>query len=297
MSISLRIVSYKLGLSNRLLITMLKRTKRQATASFSASATNIPDLNDYHKSQTGQLDDQCILVNENDQIIGTASKKDCHLSGAAANDGSTTTAGGLLHRAFSVLLFNTKNELLLQQRSSLKITYPLHYTNTCCSHPRANEAEMNEVENAGIKVAAQRRMNFELGIPEDQLPLSDIHFLTRINYNSPAGQGWAENELDHVCFIQKDVDIQLNYDEVADARYLNQDSLCEFMLNADKKGILITPWFQWIYTTFLDKWWNHLAKGQSELLELKTDKIWRAGFIGSTTSSMQYPDAIKCCQQ
>ncbi len=122
------------------------------------------DTSSYHRSQVDQLDDRCILVDENDRITGTATKKECHLAIDAVN-----SPGGLLHRAFSVFLFNTKNELLVQQRSSKKITFPCYYTNSCCSHPRANELEMSEKDHLGIKVAAQRRMQFELGIPEYQV--------------------------------------------------------------------------------------------------------------------------------
>lgn len=115
-------------------------------------------------NQIKQLNDQIALVDEHDTVIGSASKKECHLK---PGKGSTDDSG-LLHRAFSVFLFNTKNELLLQQRSSSKITFPNQFTNSCCSHPRFNEAELDERDNVGIKVAAQRRLEFELGIrPEE----------------------------------------------------------------------------------------------------------------------------------
>lgn len=118
--------------------------------------------------QIKQLDDQIALVDEHDTVIGSASKKECHLKPDKGNVGDT----GLLHRAFSVFLFNTKNELLLQQRSASKITFPNQFTNSCCSHPRFNEAELNELDNVGIKVAAQRRLEFELGIRPEEVSYS-----------------------------------------------------------------------------------------------------------------------------
>jgi isopentenyl-diphosphate delta-isomerase len=74
---------------------------------------------------------------------------------------------GLLHRAFSVFLFNSENKLLLQQRADEKITFPDMWTNTCCSHPLAVPGELGyELEDsiAGVKQAAQRKLEHELGI-------------------------------------------------------------------------------------------------------------------------------------
>lgn len=104
---------------------------------------------------------------------------------------------GLLHRAFSVFLFNDKNELLLQQRASEKITFPDMWTNTCCSHPLmipgetgSNLAECIE----GVKRAAQRKLDHELGIKKEQVPIEDFHFLTRIHYKAPSDGKWGEHE-------------------------------------------------------------------------------------------------------
>lgn len=79
-----------------------------------------------HELQNTAMKEQCILVDEMDQCLGQVSKRECH----RVNNGQVT-----LHRAFSVFLFNTKGDMLVQQRSKYKITYPSHYTNACCSHP------------------------------------------------------------------------------------------------------------------------------------------------------------------
>lgn len=79
-----------------------------------------------HELQNTAMKEQCILVDEMDQCLGQASKRECH----KVNNGQIA-----LHRAFSVFLFNTKGDMLVQQRSQYKITYPSHYTNACCSHP------------------------------------------------------------------------------------------------------------------------------------------------------------------
>ena len=78
--------------------------------------------------QEALLNEQCILVDENDQEIGQASKRQCHLIDRKSGISP-------LHRAFSLFIFNQNNELLMQQRSDTKITFPGRWTNTCCSHP------------------------------------------------------------------------------------------------------------------------------------------------------------------
>ena len=136
-------------------ITNIRTTTNIAMRASSGIACNASD------QQVAQLDDKVILVDENDKVLGPSTKRDCHKR--------TNETEGILHRAFSVFLFNSKNQLLLQQRSATKITFPNFYTNTCCSHPRYNETELEENDNLGIRIAAQRRMNYELGIPEDDV--------------------------------------------------------------------------------------------------------------------------------
>ena len=104
---------------------------------------------------------------------------------------------GLLHRAFSVFLFDDTNRLLLQQRASEKITFPDMWTNTCCSHPLGipGETGVTLAESVeGVKRAAQRKLDHELGIAPAQVPLDDFRFLTRIHYKAPSDGKWGEHE-------------------------------------------------------------------------------------------------------
>jgi isopentenyl-diphosphate delta-isomerase len=104
---------------------------------------------------------------------------------------------GLLHRAFSVFLFDSNNRLLLQQRASEKITFPDLWTNTCCSHPLGIPGETGaELDDAvlGVKRAAQRKLNHELGIKPEQVPLEKFEFFTRIHYKAPSDGKWGEHE-------------------------------------------------------------------------------------------------------
>lgn len=104
---------------------------------------------------------------------------------------------GLLHRAFSVFLFDSKNRLLLQQRATEKITFPDMWTNTCCSHPLGIAGETGshlEAAVQGVRRAAQRKLYQELGIKAAQVPLSLFQFLTRIHYKAPSDGKWGEHE-------------------------------------------------------------------------------------------------------
>lgn len=104
---------------------------------------------------------------------------------------------GLLHRAFSVFLFDSNKRLLLQQRATEKITFPDMWTNTCCSHPLGIPGETGaELDAAvlGVKRAAQRKLNHELGIKPEQVPLDKFEFFTRIHYKAPSDGKWGEHE-------------------------------------------------------------------------------------------------------
>ena len=104
---------------------------------------------------------------------------------------------GLLHRAFSAFVFRPEDgKLLLQQRATEKITFPDMWTNTCCSHPLDDfEQEKIEKDQLGVRVAASRKLEHELGIPQLQTPIDKFQYLTRIHYLAPCGDGvWGEHE-------------------------------------------------------------------------------------------------------
>jgi isopentenyl-diphosphate delta-isomerase len=103
---------------------------------------------------------------------------------------------GLLHRAFSAFVFRPEDgKLLLQQRATEKITFPDMWTNTCCSHPLDDfEEEKIEKDQYGVKVAAIRKLDHELGIPKEQTPIEKFQYLTRIHYLAPSDGLWGEHE-------------------------------------------------------------------------------------------------------
>ena len=135
---------------------VLKRSLLLSSRNFHATTCRLSENID--KTQEALLEEPLIMVDEYDCVKGYETKRDCHLK-------KNILEFGMLHRAFSVFLFNKKGELLLQQRSNEKITFPGYITNSCCSHPLHNESELEEYGHLGIRRAAQRRLSYELGIP------------------------------------------------------------------------------------------------------------------------------------
>ncbi len=210
-------------------------------------------LQDCDPEQARLMAEECILVDENDVEIGSDSKKNCHLM-KNINEGK-------LHRAFSLFLFY-QDKLLLQQRSAEKITFPSLWTNTCCSHPLFLESERDSV--SGVKKAVVRKLEQELGIPAEQVPLDSLLFLTRIHYLAPSNGEWGEHEskilnlkvVDYICIFKPahDVSLNVNANEIMSTRYVSKQELMDMM----QEGKNFTPWFKLISEQFLFKWWDNL---------------------------------------
>ena len=189
-----------LSVTNRVNTKIKAMTVRRMTTS-NSNGSNGSGINDNNSSTWTTSDtttqdqfmqkDTVLVLNEDDVIIGSASKKDSHIF-------SNDQPRGILHRAFSVFLFNEKFELLLQQRASSKITFPNVWTNTCCSHPlhgmELDEKDLPENvakgEVMGVKRAAVRKLQHELGICPEEVPLEKFVFLTRLHY-------WAADTVTH----------------------------------------------------------------------------------------------------
>ncbi|KAF2893336.1 hypothetical protein ILUMI_12835 [Ignelater luminosus] len=197
------------------------------------------------------------------KLLGLLQKKHCHL---VQPDGTIP-----LHRAFSVFLFNKAGHLLLQKRSSQKITFPDRYTNSCCSHPIADfPGEEEEKDGLGVKRAAQRRLNHELGIPIESIPVEKFTYVTRIHYKDVGNGRWGENEIDYILFLQEDLTIKPNPDEVSAISFIPKGELDAFLPTLDAP---LTPWFALILKNRLRLWWDNLDdlnqfKDYKNILEL-----------------------------
>jgi isopentenyl-diphosphate delta-isomerase len=212
------------------------------------------------------FDDECILVDEQDNVIGHESKYNCHLM-------EKIDSGHALHRAFSVFLFNSKYELLLQQRSTTKVTFPLVWTNTCCSHPLYRESELIEENSEGVRNAAQRKLFDELGIQAEELPVDQFIPLGKMLYKAPSDGKWGEHELDYLLFMVRDVKLNPNPEEVSDVKYVNREELKQLLRKADagEGGIKLSPWFRLVVDNFLMGWWDHVEQGTlKEAADMKT---------------------------
>lgn len=165
------------------------------------------------------IEEKVILVNEKDEQVGLMPKMEAHEK-------------GLLHRAFSVFVFNDRNELMLQQRAHSKYHSPGLWTNTCCSHQREGESNIE---------AGKRRLNEEMGFTTD---LQDtISFI----YKAPFDNGLTEHEFDHILVGKFNQEPQLNPEEAADYKWL---TLEEVKKDMKKNPAIYTEWFKIIFDKY-----------------------------------------------
>ena len=195
-------------------------------------------------TQESLMAEAVIQVTENDEVIGPISKLDSHHQ------------DGKYHRAFSVMLFDSSGRLLLQRRASHKITFPDVWANSCCSHPLHSEEEM-EIKNAlGVKRAAVRKLEQELGIHPSQVPIEKFDFVTKMRYQARQDEDWIEREIDHCLVIHADVDVNPNPNEVSEVKWVSQDELEEMLVSDDSENV-IAPWFRCIAARIMDDdWWR-----------------------------------------
>ena len=165
------------------------------------------------------IEDRVILVNENDDQIGTMPKMEAHKK-------------AVLHRAFSVFIVNNNNEIMLQQRAHHKYHSPLLWTNTCCSHQREGETNIQ---------AGTRRLFEEMGF------VTDIKELFHFIYKAPFDNGLTEHELDHVLIGYYNEEPVINLDEVESWKWMKIEAIKLDMINNPEK---YTVWFKIIFDEF-----------------------------------------------
>jgi len=165
---------------------------------------------------------QVILVDKEDKPIGLMPKLEAHEK-------------GLLHRAFSIFVFNSKGEMLLQKRALSKYHTPGLWTNTCCSHQVDGE---DEQEGLG------RRLKEEMG-----LQVTHFQKAFHIIYKAELENGLIEHELDHVYFAHSDNQPSPNPEEVSDWKYA---SPLEIKSDMEQRPYLYTPWFKLLLDPVLD---------------------------------------------
>jgi isopentenyl-diphosphate delta-isomerase len=164
-------------------------------------------------------EENVILVNTEDQQIGLMPKMEAHEK-------------ALLHRAFSVFIFNDNDELLLQKRAAHKYHSPNLWTNTCCSHQRNGESSLK---------AGKRRLQEEMGFS------CELREVFSFIYKAPFDNGLTEHELDHVMIGDYNENPAINKDEVSDYKWINIKNLKKDLLKNPKN---YTVWFKIIFKEY-----------------------------------------------
>ena len=170
-------------------------------------------------------EEKVILVNSNDEPIGLMPKMEAHEK-------------ALLHRAFSVFVINSNNEMMLQQRALQKYHSPGLWTNTCCSHQRDGEENIE----AGL-----RRLQEEMGFE------TPLEYLFNFIYKAPFDNGLTEHELDHVMLGRYEAEPSINPEEVASWKWMDIDLIHADLINNPAN---YTVWFVIIF----DRFYNHLKE-------------------------------------
>jgi len=170
-------------------------------------------------------EEKVILVNEKDEQIGLMPKMEAHEK-------------ALLHRAFSVFVFNEKNELMIQQRAFEKYHSPGLWTNTCCSHQREGESNVE---------AGKRRLQEEMGF------VTDLKDTVSFIYKAPFDNGLTEHEFDHILVGYYDGEPNLNPEEVSDWKWMTLEDL---KMDMEKQPQLYTEWFKIIF----ENYYKHISQ-------------------------------------
>lgn len=168
-------------------------------------------------------EENVILVDTNDTPLGTMPKMEAHEK-------------AVLHRAFSVFILNSKNQLMLQQRALHKYHSPGLWTNTCCSHQRLGETNIE---------AGKRRLFEEMGIT------SELTELFSFIYKAPFDNGLTEHELDHVLVGYSNEDPTINLEEVSNWKWMDIDAV---HVDCEKQPHNYTVWFRIIF----DRFYTHI---------------------------------------
>lgn len=174
-------------------------------------------------------DEKLILVDPDDRVLGYENKDACH------------QGSGVLHRAFSIFIFTSFHELLLQRRSPQKRLWGEYWSNTCCSHPRKGET---------MEQATARRLKEELGLE------SELLFLYKFQYQAQFDETGAENELCSVYVGKSDQLPSINPTEISGWGYINYPFLDKELAERPAR---YTPWFRMEWKKLREEFWTDIT--------------------------------------
>ena len=223
--------------------------------------TQENSLSELDSSQLEMMKEMCMAVDENDRVIDSVSKIDCH------------RGRGIRHRAFSVLIFDSEDRLLMQQRSSEKITFPGIWANSCCSHPLDIENENGDPVE-GVIHASKRKMLQELGIPLEVSSNWEFNHIGRFEYSCRWDDDWIEHEIDHVLIVRASPSLSINRNEIKDTKWLNHQEIIQMLEGENEwKDAIVAPWFRMIWKHFIEPHYPNM----DALLSSNSDKIVNCG--------------------
>jgi len=206
-----------------------------------AAESDNTALQGHDDSQAEMMSERCILVDSSGNSIGSETKLNCHFG------------DGQLHRAFSVLIFDSDGRMLVQKRSDDKITFPSVWANSCCSHPLDIPNE-NEDVISGVMNAAKRKLHQELGISDSRLANLEFMHLGSFLYECRWDSDWIEREVDHVLVTVADgIEVQPNPNEISSTRWIAGSEIDEMMAGEGFwKDQIVAPWFRLLWGEFFD---------------------------------------------
>ncbi len=240
--------------------------------------TQENSLSELDSSQLEMMKEMCMAVDENDRVIDSVSKIDCH------------RGKGIRHRAFSVLIFDSEDRLLMQQRSSEKITFPGIWANSCCSHPLDIENENGDPVE-GVIHASKRKMLQELGIPLEVSSNWEFNHIGRFEYSCRWDDDWIEHEIDHVLIVRASPSLSINRNEIKDTKWLNHQEIIQMLEGENEwKDAIVAPWFRMIWKHFIEPHYPNM----DALLGSSSDKIVNCGrlSINKKSDSMALKSAL-----
>ena len=200
-------------------------------------APEIGKIGDHDVIQSEMMGEMCLVVDSDDNVIGADTKLICHKD------------KGIRHRAFSVLIFDSLGRLLVQKRSSEKITFPGVWANSCCSHPLDVESE-NDGAN-GVENAAKRKLDQELGITSEITDNWSFNHIGRMEYSCRWNEDWIEREIDHIMVVIADTEVNHNENEISDVLWADASEIARMMEGSgDWAEEVIAPWFRLIWEKF-----------------------------------------------
>ncbi|KAA3615644.1 MAG: isopentenyl-diphosphate Delta-isomerase [Calditrichaeota bacterium] len=172
--------------------------------------------------------ERLILVDDDDNVLGFKSKAECH------------NGEGILHRAFSIFIFNSQGQVIMQKRAKEKRLWPLIWSNSCCSHPREGES---------YEYATERRLKEELGLQ------TELDYLYKFRYHAKWKDEGSESELCSVYIGKSDDLPQVNETEIDEWKFFSRE---ELNAELDNNPELYSPWFKMEWKEIQDNFWDRV---------------------------------------